>query len=219
MKTFSGFVSGKSKTVSVTDQFFTELLPLIDDVIELKVTLACLRLFDQQSGWLKWVTIKDLDNDPSLKDIHESISNGVAKAVQRGSILQAVSRTQEAYLFANDHYGRAAKESIERGESIAQVPGSVANRPNIYTLYEQNVGTLTPMIAEQLREAEREYSPELIEEAFQAAIRQNVRSWPYIHKILERRAKQNVSQGEQDAESKRDVGRQWQEDLKKHGKK
>jgi DnaD/phage-associated family protein len=219
MKTFSGFVSGNSKTVSLADQFFTELLPLIDDVIELKVTLACLRLFEQQSGWLKWVAIKDLENDPSLKDVREGISTGLAQAVQRGSILQAVSRTQEVYLFANDHYGRAAKESIERGESIAQVPGIVANRPNIYTLYEQNVGTLTPMLAEQLREAEREYSPELIEEAFQAAVRQNVRSWPYIHKILERRAKQNVPQGEQDEKYGQDVGRQWQEDLKRRRNK
>ncbi len=215
MKTFSGFVSGKSKTVSLSDQFFTELLPLIDDLVELKVTLACLRAFDQQNGWLKWATIKDLDKDPSLKDVRESISDGLAKAVRRGSILQAISRTQETYLFANDHYGRAAKESIERGESIAQVPAVIANRPNIYTLYEQNVGTLTPMIAEQLREAEREYSSELIEESFQAAVRQNVRSWAYIRKILERRAKR-IAQGEQDEKSQRDVGRKWQEDLKKY---
>ncbi len=212
MRTFSGFVSGQEKKISLTDQFFTELMPLIDDVLELKITLACLRLFDLQTGWLKWASINDLENDPSLKDVRDKISEGLNKAVERGSILKAISRTQEVYLFANDHYGRTAKESIERGESIGQVPAAVANRPNIYTLYERHVGTLTPMIAEELREAEQEYPTDLIEEAFEAAMRQNVHSWPYVRKILERR----LRQGKADGKEQPDVGRQWQTDLKKY---
>jgi DNA replication protein len=60
------------------------------------------------------------------------------------------------------------------------------DRPNIFTLYEQNIGILTPLLAEDLREAEREYPRDWIEEAFRLAVQQNKRKWAYIHAILKR---------------------------------
>jgi DNA replication protein len=214
MKTFSGFVSGKNKTVALTDQFFTDLLPLIDDLIELKVTLACLRLFDQKGGLARWTTLKELQSDAALQNIEASISVGVEQAVERGSILQAVDRSHHTYLFLNDEYGRAAQQAIERGESIEQVADRPV-RPNIFTLYEQNIGTLTPMLVEQLKEAEQEFSPQLIEEAFQQAVKQNARSWAYIQKILDNRSRK----GKFDETRGRDVAADWQRILQKDKRK
>ena len=45
---------------------------------------------------------------------------------------------------------------------------------------------LPPLLAEELREAERTYPYDWIEEAFRLAIRQNKRRWSYIRAILER---------------------------------
>ena len=45
---------------------------------------------------------------------------------------------------------------------------------------------LTPLIAEELREAEQSYPAEWIEEAFREAVRLNKRNWKYIRAILER---------------------------------
>ena len=59
-------------------------------------------------------------------------------------------------------------------------------RPTIFLLYEQNVGLLTPLVAEELREAEERYPAEWIEEAFRLAIQQNKRKWSYIRAILKR---------------------------------
>ena len=59
-------------------------------------------------------------------------------------------------------------------------------RPNVFVLYEQNVGTLTPMIAEQLRDMEKSYAPEWINEAFEIAIGSNKRHLRYIQNILKR---------------------------------
>src|SRR5262249_17957701 len=61
-----------------------------------------------------------------------------------------------------------------------------AERPNIFTLYEQNIGVLTPMLAEELREAERRYPSEWTAEAFRLAVQQNKRKWAYVHAILKR---------------------------------
>src|SRR5215212_6394728 len=60
-----------------------------------------------------------------------------------------------------------------------------AQRPSIFSLYEQNVGLLTPLLAEQLAEAERQYPPEWIEAAFTEAVNHNKRNWSYIRRILE----------------------------------
>ncbi|MBP7689162.1 MAG: DnaD domain protein [Thermoflexales bacterium] len=202
MKTFSGFASG-ANTVSIPEQFFSELLPLIDDVLELKVTLACLRQFDQKSGLAKWTTPDELGGDPM-------VAAGLAKAIERGSIVEAVDRSGGRYLFLNDELGRAAAESIKHGGSIEEAP-AVQLRPNIFTLYEQSIGSLSPLIADQLRDAEKEFAPQVIEEAFAEAARQNVRSWAYVRKILDSRGRK----GKRDETRGRDVAADWQRVLKK----
>jgi DNA replication protein len=60
-------------------------------------------------------------------------------------------------------------------------------RPSIYAIYEQSIGPLTPMIAEQLEDAVKSYSQEWVLEAIQVAVDRNVRKWAYISAILERK--------------------------------
>jgi DnaD/phage-associated family protein len=65
----------------------------------------------------------------------------------------------------------------------------------VLTLYEQNIGLITPMLLEELREAEERYPPHWIADAIREAVRANARSWRYIKKVLERWA----AHGRQDA--------------------
>ena len=44
---------------------------------------------------------------------------------------------------------------------------------------------LTPLIADELRQAEKDYPAGWIEEAFREAVTQNVRKWSYARAILE----------------------------------
>jgi len=62
----------------------------------------------------------------------------------------------------------------------------IIERPNVYTLYEQNIGLLTPIVAEKLQEAEGHYPVEWINAAFEEAVLNNKRNWRYIERILER---------------------------------
>ncbi len=59
-------------------------------------------------------------------------------------------------------------------------------RPNIFVLYEQNIGLLTPLIAEELKDAANQYPTEWIEAAFREAMYHNKRKWSYIRAILRR---------------------------------
>ena len=56
----------------------------------------------------------------------------------------------------------------------------------MFEMYEQNIGMLSPMIADALLEAEDMYPEDWIEDAIGEAVEQNKRSWRYISRILER---------------------------------
>ena len=57
-------------------------------------------------------------------------------------------------------------------------------RPDIFKLYEQNIGLITPLISEQLKSAEAEFPSEWIADAIKIAVENNVRRWSYISRIL-----------------------------------
>jgi DNA replication protein len=59
-------------------------------------------------------------------------------------------------------------------------------RPNVFRLYEENIGPLTPLIADALKDAEETYQPEWIAEAIDLAVKNNKRNWKYCEAILKR---------------------------------
>ena len=71
-------------------------------------------------------------------------------------------------------------------ELVVEVKESTTTRANIFKLYEQNFGPLTPMIAETLQDAEKTYPTEWIESAMSEAVANNKRNWKYVEAILQR---------------------------------
>jgi DNA replication protein len=201
MKTFSGFPAGKVRSVGTPEPVFTELLPIIDDLAELKLSLHVIWRLGQQQGKLRYLSHADLAADRVLlsglgDSPAEALEAALTRAVERGTLLRVSSDDEEIY-FANTEKGRAAVEAISHGEWPDDLES--AGRPNVFALYEQNIGMLTPLIAEELREAELDYPAEWIEEAFREAASLNKRSWKYIRAILERWR----AEGKGDEESRR----------------
>jgi DnaD/phage-associated family protein len=132
---------------------------------------------------------------PDLTRSTANIEESLQRAVERGTLLRAAlpqgeDGPQELY-FLNSPKGRAAVKAIAEGEwrytGDALQPVDVRQDvPNIYRLYEEHIGPLTPMIAEDLREAEASYPPEWIEDAIRVAVENNVRNWRYIVAVLQR---------------------------------
>ncbi len=209
MKVFSGFPAGKVRSVPLPESFFDELLPLIDDLIELKVTLACLKILAAKSGAVRWVTWAELAADRNLlRDLGEAgLAQGLERAVARETLLKAQdNRSGEWLYFANTERGRAGVAALKRGATVTTVELSASQR-NIFQLYEQTIGPLTPLLADELRDAEKDYPASWIEDAFREAARQNARSWAYVKKVLTARARR----GKRDEAGERDIGREWQE--------
>jgi DnaD/phage-associated family protein len=177
-------------------------LPLVDDLFELKVTLHCLWAIQQKQGDVRYVTASELMADEilmrGLRDAdlsaEEALREGLELAVARGTLLQVTAQqtkgADEYWYFINGEHGRAAVQRIERGEwTPKDSQGAVllqARRPSIFNLHEQNFGMLTPLLADELKEAERDYPADWIEDAFRIAVSNNARRWAYVRGILER---------------------------------
>src|SRR5512140_1293489 len=209
MPSFAGFPSGRIHNTPIPAPFFTDLLPQIDDLGELKVTLYAFWFLDHQEGPLRYLTQKDMLADRPLMEsleppapagepfpephlARQALLDALDRATQRGSLLRAIppGRTAEDTLyFLNSPRGRSAIQSLQRGEWVPGLEGHVQaaldlERPNIYKLYEENIGPLTPLISDTLHDAELAYPPEWIEDAFKKAVQANARRWRYIEAIL-----------------------------------
>ncbi len=210
MRVFSGFPDGKLQVTPLPNQFFSELCPNIDDLAELKVTLHLIWLFAQKRNRVQHVATEELRADQTLMRSLASIEakggdpleRGLALGVERGTLLRA-DRAGQALYFLNSESGRRAFERMTRGATGlpegtgGHEPASDGVRSNIFELYEQNIGLLTPMLSEELKEAEREFPAEWIAEAFRIALENNRRSWSYVRKILERWKQEGRTNGKQ----------------------
>ncbi|MCH7587245.1 MAG: DnaD domain protein [Chloroflexi bacterium] len=201
MSTFSGFPDNQTKTTALPGLFFSELLPAIDHLGELKVTLYVFWAMDHKDGRFRYVQRQDMLGDKLLLDglkstslsAEEALDEALERTIARGTLLRVdldFSDGTENLYFLNNAKGQAAVRAIKSGEwqpsGRSNAPVELRdNRPNIFALYEQNIGPLTPMIADTLRDAETAYSESWIEEAMQIAVENNVRKWSYISAILE----------------------------------
>ncbi len=210
MPSFAGFPSGKVHTTPLPAPFFTDLLPQIDDLGELKVTLYALWFLDQQEGSLRYLSLNDFLNDRKLLEglvpcadesllrdgcsdaARGALQDALDRTVRRGTLLRAIpvgKTAEDTVYFLNSPRGRAALQSLVNGEWMPGLEGHVqaaleTERPNIFKLYEENIGPLTPIISDELREAEATYPADMIEDAIRKAVNANARSWRYVDKIL-----------------------------------
>jgi DNA replication protein len=185
--------------VSLPGSFFTQVVPKIQDLAELKIVLyvayITLQRHDPSTQRSECsVTYKELKSEIcrlSAELNEETLRQALDSAVKHGALLHSTSNMDGAL---QDIYSLAAP-----AYRAHQAPAA-----NIYALYEQNIGMITPMIAEELKEAERLYPPQWIEEAFREAVTLNKRSWRYIARILERWASEGKDSGEHKRYIKKD---------------
>ena len=245
---FDGFPRNVRAT-PVPDPLFNSLLEEIEDLAELKVTLRLLWLLGQQRGQLRFVSERELVNDPTLArgmtvmggDPAERIRQGLNLAVTRGTLLRHIvndpSETRCYLLNTEENHRRLAQGNANIGltghNDFNSLDGhplpaqrEQGNGPNIYDLYENNIGTIGPLMAEQLAEAEERYPPQWIEEAFKLATYENKRSWRYIVAILRRWAAEGRAGYQETAQEPQSIqpgvgvkagATLWEADGRQHG--
>jgi DNA replication protein len=220
MREFQGFPA-RMEFTSIPNVFFSGLLPQITDMAELKTTLHVMAALYRKKGYPRFVSFSELVGDASLMQSLKSegelsdevLRRALKMAVERGTLLNIAVEKNNAHediYFLNDGSGRQAFSKIESGalevaglKAEGRMPVDAEEMPDIFTLYEQNVGMLTPMIADELRDAEKLYPLDWIRDAIKEAALHNKRNIKYITKILENWSIEGRSDGTYQRDSKK----------------
>ncbi len=207
---FRGFPSG-APAVPLPAALFNTVIPQIDDVAELVVTLyaaAAIQRLRRYPRLLDFTTLRAdrplvdaLDRLLPHDDLDTALRRGLDAAVAHGTLLR-LDRPEpdgqsgsdgdvRTWLTLNADADRQALERVRRGDLTLPPPVATPEpQPrgprNVFALYEQTIGPITPQIAEALTEAEALYPTEWISDAFREAAELNKRSWRYVQRILER---------------------------------
>jgi DnaD/phage-associated family protein len=212
MKQFTGFPA-RMQFTPLPNVFFSKLLPQISDIAELKTTLHLFTILYRKRGYPRFVSYPELSSNASLmrslkekeKPPDEILRGALEMATKRGTILHTVLNRDgapEDVYFLNTDSGRQTIAKIQNGEiklnglkARELTTVEIEELPDIFTLYEENIGMLTPMIAEELREAEKLYPAAWIRDAIKEAVNQSKHKWSYISAILERWSAEGKSDG------------------------
>jgi DNA replication protein len=226
---FAGFPTS-ARATAVPNLFFARLLPRIQAPEELLVTLYFFYASTVGGRHRRppFVTRRELAADgglatalANLSDGPDALDRGLALAVERGSLLRVEARgdgrDEALYLLATPYNRRQAERlsgaALRLDEPLPEAEPD--EESNVFALYEENIGAITPLIAEDLKDAEERYPPRWLQEAFREAVSLNKRSWRYISSILRRWE----AEGPDYEEAGRDPEADWLERRYARGKR
>jgi len=193
---FNGFEEGKKSFTGIPDQLFSEILPNIQDLNELKLVLYLLWSAKTEGDYGIGFSAEDIFQDKKFvnglisenNDLNQTLGEALLQGVRDNILIQAGD--SDKLYFLNTPRGRAAAEKYSsEGSSAVTTPVRTtldAVKPTLFRLYEENIGPLTPIIADMLKDAQNDYPADWIEEAVQIAVKNNVRRWKYVETILKR---------------------------------
>ena len=192
---FGGFATGGAAT-TLPAQLFVEVLPEIEDEAELRVTLHALYAVQRRRGQLRAVRGRDLAMEaPLVRSLErlggvDALAPALGRAVQRGTLLGCPLDDGDTLYFVNNEGGRRNLLRVQSGSlavpDAAPLAAPVVRRDRPAEVYEQEIGTLTPSVAEALAEAVERYPEQWIVDALREAAKANARSWRYADAILRR---------------------------------
>ncbi len=218
--TFAGFPA-RAQATAIPNVFFADLMPqLARDPVALGMALHAFRLLQAKRGFPRFLAAGDFESDTAAMAFLSgcgadagAIDGALRRCVELGVLLPLAVEAEgiaTELFFLNAPADRRGLEmaragAIDIGAVVRRSPVTPrAERSNIFTLYESLIGTLSPLIADELAEAERLYPPEWLERAFREAAGQNARSWRYVSRILERWAAEGPGNEKADGDPSRD---------------
>jgi len=117
---FEGFRTG-TRAITLPTELFSELLPLIQDEAELRVTLYALYSIGRQRGQLRAVRATELARETALmRGLErcggpEALQPSLAASVALGALLDCPLDDDDTLYFVNNEGGRRQRERVESG--------------------------------------------------------------------------------------------------------
>jgi|TARA_B110000263_G_scaffold114749_1_gene99987 DnaD/phage-associated family protein len=188
---FKGFEKNV-RAIPVPSPVFNIILESITDMSELKLMLRIIWLLQAYNRKPQFITESEMISDKLISKItgESNKPKEMLKNLESYKIISTSITKNENHriIFLNSE---TIKERIRNSNIISEDihldPWEAnADIPNIYSIYEQNIGMITPHIAELIKESENLYPMKWIEDAIKQASIQNKRNWAYVSSILNR---------------------------------
>ena len=208
---FPGFPA-VARATAIPNIFFTVVLPRLRAAGDLLAFLWTARLTQEQRGDVRFVTADQIWAQDGVAEAfyefgggREGMDGGLRRCVEIGALLgvEVVGRDGEETVYFINNPGSRRAVARARGGELELRPETVVRaialeaRPGIFRLYEENVGTITPIVGERLIAAADEYPWEWIEDAFREAAELNRRNWRYVERILQNWAQEGRNEAPQ----------------------
>ena len=125
MKQFEGFPA-RMQFTPIPNLFISKLLPQIEDINELRVTLHIFRAVYGKRGYPRYVTLKDLLSDPGIiksmggksEELNKLLSSALDMAVNRGTILRLeldhFGDSEELYFINTENDKKALEKQVTK---------------------------------------------------------------------------------------------------------
>ena len=181
--------------IHLSGLFLTEVVCKIEDALQMKVLLFSIWLAEQSGDAANPLCLADFYTYPEFTG-----QLGSTTAEIRANLLKGLHANLDAGFLLTE--GAAEIENgfpfflnSQRGEQALRMQGDQSSyqsnrdlhppaQKGWMRLYEENIGPITPLAAEMLKDAEQEFPEEWLREAMQIAVANNVRKWKYIEAIL-----------------------------------
>ena len=189
------------KMIPFPVQLFTEILPRLHNESQLRATLYTWYAIMSKGSGQRYVYLSQLLTDPVLLSwfTHLGGKNGIQRGLDQscreGIFLQLQIGEDDKILAPNDESGARLITDM-KSESVTHHNQSRDSSPetnyertvvsNVVEKYENEIGMLTPVIADMIAIGEQMYPTTWIREALDIAAQSNARSWKYVAAILAR---------------------------------
>ncbi len=197
---------------AIPTHYFNIIMPQVDSIGELKLSLIMFRMLYKKRGSPQLVSFDEIAADAAVIKI---FGTGKQASLQLKQLLnQSVDRgifigikvpsddTVEPFYMVNNPSNNQAMLRIKLHAQerpfkhpVSDIIEPLKEMPDIFTYYEENIGMLTPLIADEIKLAEKTYPQNWIIEAIGEAAVNNKRSWRYILRILERWLREGKTDG------------------------
>jgi DnaD/phage-associated family protein len=132
--------------------------------------------------------VKGARSDGSGRDARERGAEALELATARGTLLWLAGEDGSHWLMLGTEPNRRRVRAgvvVPKRENGSGTLVLRPERPGIFALYEQNIGLVTPILADRLVEALERYPEAWVADAISEAVGYNKRNWRYIQRILE----------------------------------
>jgi DnaD/phage-associated family protein len=195
--------NGSGATICIPRTYFDDRLAQATTYDELQVLLATIRLLAESANDSGEIEEESIMRDTQLNAVLSTtatsqsstsrIIRALNQAVIRGALLRlsVLTKGRQRIVYQLADRDVPISDSAEIDETAfdgdATLPSSLhdAQAASVYAAYEDNIGMLTPLVADQIRLALELYPASWIHEAIGEAVAYNRRQWRYIQRVLQ----------------------------------